>query len=120
MKNLVDERATPRLTKDVTIFIEVQSASTEDQSEEDIIICKSLDLSTLGLQVELDRLIPEGRILRLCLDIKNKEPIFVVAEVIWRHQDEGTKNYHVGFKLLDSKGSDLNDWQQAISEIFNE
>ncbi len=117
MNKFVDERVAPRFEKDVTIFIEVQSASTEDQSKEDIIICKSLDLSSNGLQVAIDRAIPEGRILRLCLDIKNKDPIFVVAMVIWQRQDKDTKNYHVGFKLLDSQGTDLSDWQQAISEI---
>ena len=56
MKTFVDERASPRIEKDVTIFIEMQSASTEDQS--DIVICKSLDLSSHGLQVALDRSIP--------------------------------------------------------------
>lgn len=117
MSKLVDERAVPRIKKDVTIFIEVQSALTKDQSEEDIIICKSLDLSSGGLHVTIDRAIPEGRILRLCLDMKNKDPIFVVAVVIWQHQDEDTKDYHVGFKLLDSQGTDLADWQQAILEI---
>ena len=117
MKIPVDERASPRIEKDVTIFIEMQSASTEDQSEEDIVICKSHDLSSQGLQVAIDRNIHEGRILRICLDVKNKDPIFVVAEVIWQHQDKDTKDYHVGFKLLDSKGTDLTDWQQAISEI---
>ncbi|MCH7744206.1 MAG: PilZ domain-containing protein [Proteobacteria bacterium] len=120
MNNFADERAAPRLTKDVTIFIEIQSTSIEDKSHEDIVICKSLNLSALGLQVKLDRVIPEGRILRLCLDMKKKEPIFVIGEVVWRRQDEDTKDYHVGFKLLDSRGSDLIDWQQAISEIFNE
>lgn len=119
MKDLVDERSTPRLAKDVTIFIQMQSASTGRQFEEDILICKSVDLSVHGLQVALDRSIPEGRILRLCLDIKNKAPIFVVAEVIWLLEGEDSKDYHVGFKLLDSKGSDLADWQQAISEIFS-
>lgn len=120
MTKFIDERTTPRLTKDVTIFIEMQSASAEDKSEEEIVICKTLDLSTHGLQVALDRAIPEGHILRLCLDIKNMEPIFVVAEVIWLHEDEDSKDYHVGFKLLESKGSDLADWQQVISEITNE
>ncbi len=117
MKKFEDERAAPRYEKDVTIFIEVQSALTNNQSDEDIIICKSLDLSSGGLQVAIDRAIPEGRILRLCLDMKNKDPIFVVAEVIWQRQDEDTKDYHVGFKLLHSLGTDLSDWRQAISEI---
>jgi len=118
MNDYVDERASPRIEKDITIFIEVPSASAEDESEKDIIICKSFDLSSYGLQVVTDRVIPEKRILRLCIDLKSKEPIFVVAEVVWLHQVEDTKDYRVGFKLLDSKGTDLTDWHQAISEIF--
>ena len=118
MNKYVNERTSPRIETDITIFIEVPSASAEDQSEKDIVICKSYDLSSHGLQVVIDRAIPERRILRLCVDIKGKEPIFVVAEVVWLRQDEETKDYRVGFKLLDSKGTDLINWHQAISEIF--
>ena len=119
MSDFVDQRLSPRVGKDLTIFVEVQAASRQDESTEDIVICQSLDLSNNGLQVALDRIIPEGRILRLCLDIKGKEPIFVVAEVVWRRQDADSQDYHVGFRLLESTGTDFTSWQQVISELVN-
>lgn len=107
----LDERIAPRIEKDSTIFIELGADASN------IIICKSLDLSMTGVQVLVDEPILEGCILRLCLDSQGKAPIFVVARVVW--QKSGTDGFHIGFKLLPSKGTDFQSWETAIEEIHS-
>lgn len=119
-KTPIDERIAPRFEKDLTIFMELFSGSIETDSESNIVICKSLDLSSTGLQVSLDKDLPEGSILRLCLDTRSRQPIFVVAKVIWQQQDLDTKEFYVGFELLNSRGTDYDSWKIAINEMFDD
>ena len=55
MNSIVDDRIAPRVEKDTTIFVELTTGSVENQVESDIVICKSVNLSTTGVQVVLDR-----------------------------------------------------------------
>ncbi len=116
---VADERVAPRFQKDTTVFIEMTASAPDSGEDADIVICKSHDLSSTGVQVVLDRSIPEGSILRLCLDTRGRQPVFVVAEVMWQRRNDETDEYHVGFMLLDSRGSDFSRWQEAIAEMFD-
>lgn len=117
MSNPEDERSATRFEKDITVFVDLESGLEAD-SESKIVICNSFDLSGGGLQLVLDRDIPQGNILRLCLDIKDRDPLFVVARVKWTRKNEESGDYNVGFQLLNSKGTDFESWLMAISEIF--
>ena len=119
MNTATEERSVPRYQKDTTVFVELTSGSVTDNVESSIVICRSVDLSNTGVQVLLDEAIPEGHILRLCLDTRGREPIFVVAEVVWQLQDEDSEEQFVGFRLVDSQGSDFLEWRRAISEMFD-
>ena len=119
MNNISDERIAPRIEKDSTVFIELDAGTFDQKEESDIVICKSLDLSSTGLQVVLDREINEGSVLRLCLDSLGRAPIFVVAQVMWQRENQGSGEYHVGFMLLESRATDFDKWQQAIAEMFD-
>ena len=118
MKTTIDERQSPRIERDAAIFLELRSSSVTDTDEIDIVLAQSFDLSDPGVQIVLDRNIPEGNIIQLCLDIRDSEPIFVVARVIWGRQDTETGAYHIGFKLLESKGTDFDQWQQTVAAMF--
>jgi len=120
MNSYSDERATPRFERDFTVFIEVSPESGSGSTENEIIICKSLNLSQDGFQVTVDRNLKEGHILKSCLEIKGRDLIFVVAEVIWTSYSDDSRTYDVGFKILDSKDTDFENWQQTILEIFSE
>ena len=119
MNSSADDRVAPRVEKDVTIFIELTSVTTDNEGQSDIVICKSVNLSSTGVQVVLDRAIPKGRILRLCLDTKDRSPIFVMAQAMWQQEDAKTHEQYVGFKLLDSLGTDFADWRVAVAEMFD-
>lgn len=114
----IGERTSPRFAIDTTVFIELEAAAFDQKSEADIHICRCLDLSSTGVQVELDRAIPEGNIHRLCLDVRGRAPIIVVVRVQWQRRNEETGQYHAGFMLLESKGTDFDLWQHAITQMF--
>ena len=112
-----DERVRPRYERDYTVFIEYPPFGGFDE-EAEVLICKSVDLSETGLQVAVDWDISVDSILRLCLEIKDREPIFVTAKVMWQRYDQNENEYHLGFMLLESKETDYEDWQRAIAELF--
>ena len=117
MSNAVDGRSEHRLEQDHTIFVELVAGSVVDASESVIVICKSLDLSTTGVQVLMDQSIPIGNIIRLCLDTRGRVPIFVAAKVIWQRESTHQGEFHVGFMVLKSSGTDYDAWQAAITEM---
>jgi hypothetical protein len=82
----------PRVETDTTIFVE--------------------------LQVALDKPVPTGSILRLCLDISEYDPLFFVAEVVWQQFNAATGETHLGFKILPLNGTDYAAWEAAMAEIF--
>ena len=92
MSKTIDERRAPRVETDTTIFVE--------------------------LQVALDKPVPTGSILRLCLDISEYDPLFIVAEVVWQQFNAATDETHVGFKIRRSNGTDYAAWEAAMVEVF--
>jgi hypothetical protein len=75
-------------------------------------------VSEKGLQVVLDNSIEVETILRICLDMKDREPIFVVGEVIWQQPDTDTDGTRVGFRLFESEDTDIESWEQAINDLI--
>jgi len=115
--NLIDERAHIRIESQFTIFIEILASSVDNSSPGNVIICNSLDLSAKGLQVVVDESIEIETILRICLDIKDRAPIFVVGEVKWQRPGTDTDGMRVGFELFESEDTDIDAWEQAISDL---
>lgn len=115
--NNIEERADTRFESQFTIFIERVSSSVDNSSPANVIVCNSLDLSAKGLQVVVDESIEIETILRLCLDIKDRDPIFVVGEVKWQRPDTETDGVRIGFLLFESDDTDIDAWKQAIEEL---
>ena len=111
---MIDDRIAPRINIDLTFFIEAGvRASPRDTGE--IVICKSQDLSATGVQVVLDQPIRNGRIVRACLDIKQFDPIYVIAKVVWQSKSE--EAYHHGLLLLESEDTDVKMWHDALRTL---
>ncbi|MDA1299488.1 MAG: PilZ domain-containing protein [Proteobacteria bacterium] len=116
---MIEERADKRFEgRSYTIFVEVESAAYDGSTDGNIVICKSINLSAEGLQVVVDTLIPARKVLRLCLDVRDEPPIFVVGEVMWQRQEPETGEYHVGFRLFDSEETDYQTWRQMVAELI--
>lgn len=112
-----DERQSTRFESQYTIFIEKLASSADRTSPGNVILCNSLDLSAQGLQVVVDDVIEVDTILRLCLDIKNREPIFVVGEVKWQRPDTESDGVRIGFSLFESDDTDIDAWKNAIKDL---
>ena len=115
--NHIEERSERRVSTESTILIEVLSSSADNASPGKFSICTSFDLSESGLQVGIDQSVPVNAILRLCLDLKDRDPIFVVDEVKWRIPDPESEGYRLGFSLFDSDGTDINKWKEATKQL---
>lgn len=109
-------RAETRLEIEATIFIEIIAGSHSGSG--DVIMCNSLDLSTNGLQVVLDEDIEAGSIFRLCVDLPDAEPIFLVGEVKWRRPDPASDAYRIGFLLFESDDTDIKRWKETVADLL--
>ena len=120
MTKQFDARKTPRYEKDVTLFIEVLAASNFGDQDDDIVICNTLDLSATGAQVIIDQAVPQGNIIRICLQVADHMPVFVVAKVVWQKKAEQLEAYHLGLNLMPSLGTDYQQWRSRVEQLFIE
>ncbi|MFT7687992.1 MAG: hypothetical protein ACI9FB_003350 [Candidatus Azotimanducaceae bacterium] len=107
-------REETRIEQEETIFIEVLSS----EENNDVIMCTSLDLSANGLQVVVDNDIPIGSILRLCIDLPDKDPIFLVGEVMWKRPDPDSDSIRLGFLLFESDDSNIEEWKLWMADAL--
>ena len=108
-----EHRVETRLELEETVFIEVLSASAD--SDTNVVMCSSLDLSANGIQVVVDQDIALGSILRLCIDMPDEEPILLVGEIMWKRADTATCDICLGFLLFESDDSDIAEWKQWVA-----
>lgn len=109
-----NRRADMRLGAALAVFVEVRAADPVDGTPAEIVACSGVDLSAGGLQVELDRPLPVGSILRLGADAHGDAPVmYVVGEVRWSRPTG--KGYAAGFSFFDSDGTDIIAWKKFIA-----
>ena len=111
-----ENRVQPRIDLEATIFVELLSSSKHSPGT--IIMCNSLDLSASGLQVVVDDVIPAGSIFRLCIDLKDADPIFLVAEVKWQRPDPDSDAHRIGFLLFESDDTDIERWKELMDDML--
>ena len=110
-----ERRSELRLDEEATIFIEVMSASFDNDSPPNIVICNSLDVSANGIQVAMDDAIAVGSILRLGVDLgEDTDTIYLVGEAKWVSEDED--QYRIGFELYDAENTGIADWKKTIAD----
>ncbi|MFT6117612.1 MAG: hypothetical protein ACI8PP_003353 [Candidatus Pseudothioglobus sp.] len=110
-------RGETRIELEETVFIEV-IASTHG-APGNVVICNSLDFSANGLQVVVDDDIAAGSIFRLCIDLQDQDPIFLVAEVKWKRPDTSTDGFRLGFLLFESDDTDIDRWHALVGELID-
>lgn len=111
---MIDDRVAPRFDIDLTFFVEA-GVRAHPRDTSDIVICKSHDLSETGLQIILDQPLRKGRIVRACMDIKDVEPIYVIAKVVWQSKVE--EAFHHGLLLMESPEVDTEAWRKTLKSL---
>ena len=108
----LEHRVESRLGLEATIFVEI--LASDGNNAGNVLMCNSLDLSANGLQVVVDDAMPAGSIFRLCIDLKDADPMFLVAEVRWQRPDPETDGFRVGFLLFESDDTDIQRWKELV------
>lgn len=110
-----NRRSELRLDGTLAIFVEVRSAEPSGDLPAEIVACSGIDLSANGMQVEIDRPLQVGSILRIGADPRGSTPVmYVVGEVRWARQT-ANGNWAIGFSFFDSDGTDIIEWKQFIA-----
>lgn len=120
LEDTIDDckRGEARIYSEITVFVETFSAPTGEALDNNIVISKTLDLSANGLQVVMDRPIHLGSVLQLCLSFGNDERFYLVGEVRWVSRSDDNEHFLVGFQLLESDNSHIEDWKHKVSEMM--
>lgn len=108
----VDKRQEYRLSASEAVYLELEASQASEPAI--IVISRSTDLSANGLQVELDRPLPEGNIYPLCVQLHHPEVRFVLTgEVKWCRELAG--RYQVGIALFESDDTAIVAWKEEIA-----
>lgn len=103
-----------RLPGQATLFVELRAACPDGSHPAEIVACSGLDLSANGLQLQLDRPLAVGSILRLGAHFgPQSPPLYVVGEVRWSRPEQ--QGHAVGFSLFESEGTDIIAWKNLIA-----
>lgn len=117
MSDNTERRAETRLGKMATVFVELCAAAFDDDQPAEVMICTSLDISANGIQVQMDKHVPVGSILRLCAEFgTEREPIYLVGEVKWVKPGDG--DYMIGFQLYESDHTDIVVWKEVVASML--
>jgi len=117
------QRAESRLDEIATVFIEwlAGAEGIEGAGSSAVILCNSVDVSTNGLRVCIDRPLQPNAILTLGVELKREaETLFLAAEVRWCTPALATPGrYWVGFHVLHSAGSDDQRWREMVAHLHD-
>lgn len=117
MSNIDNKRSETRLDEKVTIFVEVCSDSIDNATPSNVIICKSLDISANGIQVQMDEQVPVGSILRLFAELPDSQKaLHLIGEVKWIVEEKDQCN--IGFELYDAENTDIIGWKSVIAAML--
>ena len=114
-----ERRNETRLNNNTTIFVEVCSASPDNSTLGNVIICNSLDISANGILIEMDQEVAIGSILRICAELHNsKQALYLVGEAKWVRA-EGA-HFNIGFELYDAENTDFPGWKKLVAALSKE
>ncbi|HQQ64425.1 MAG TPA: PilZ domain-containing protein [Pseudomonadales bacterium] len=113
------KRGEARIYSEVTVFVETFSAPSGEALNNNILISKTLDLSANGIQVVMDRPIHLGSILQLCISFGDEDRFYLVGEVRWVAKSADNEHFLVGFQLLESDNSHIENWKHKVSAMMD-
>ncbi|WP_101758791.1 PilZ domain-containing protein [Oceanicoccus sp. KOV_DT_Chl] len=117
MTDSSERRSETRIEEKTTVFVEVCSASFDNSSPANVIICNSLDISANGIQVEMDEEVAIGTILRICAEFSNSDKaLYLVGETKWVKQEED--HFNIGFELYEAEDTDIAGWKEVIAGML--
>ncbi|MEH6591206.1 MAG: PilZ domain-containing protein [Halioglobus sp.] len=110
-----EKRRHPRVAFQGTIFIELVSRGNDGKSN-DVVMCKTTDISKSGLSVDVNRELPVGAILSIGVDLSDsRETLYLAGEVKWCFARENSADtWRAGFELMNATDSDIQAWRKVL------
>ncbi|WP_049722759.1 PilZ domain-containing protein [Gilvimarinus polysaccharolyticus] len=110
--NNEEQRQEYRLSVSEAVYIELEAG--QDDATARILLSRSTDLSANGLQVVVDRPLPEGNIYPLCIQLYSPPARYVLTgEVKWCRPSGG--RYLIGIALFESDDTAIVGWKEEIA-----
>ena len=114
------ERQQPRLPIHSRVFIELEAAAAGSGEDGQIAVCRTLDVSRLGMRVALECEVPVEAYLQIGVEPPQGDgkTFFLAAQVRWcRPVKDPQYPWLAGFELLPASHSDLNRWAELIGDF---
>ncbi|MFT6274599.1 MAG: hypothetical protein ACJAZ0_000688 [Halioglobus sp.] len=114
-----EKRQHQRSSFEGKIFVERVSSDAMGSSSADIVVCKTVDISSTGIRAGIDRELPMGAILQVGIELAGEDhTLYLVGEVRWCIPSADDDEFWlVGFNLLDAQDSDIEAWQKHLADI---
>ncbi len=117
MSTTKDRRQHVRQLRDERVVLQFVSSTYDRLPAGTVVRCTTKDVSPQGVRIQLDRQLPEGFLLELCVEISDHPGSFFLAgEVKWcRKLAEGKRNL-IGVELKERQADDFKLWQEALEK----
>lgn len=113
--NSNDKRQEYRLQGEERVYIALPNADENSETDYQIHICSSVDMSANGFQLLLDQELQLNHYYEICIHLKNPDQQFhLIAQSRWR-QLTPNNDYLTGFTICDADERDTADWKGAIA-----
>ena len=113
-----DQRMHPRLESDDRLFVQVVLSAADPDLVGTTVSCRALNLSVGGIQFRTDGAIPNGALLDLWVDIRNRPgKFFLAGEVRWMRpigdeDPDDLEGWVIGVQLKSGAATDILDWRE--------
>jgi len=113
-----DRRKHPRVEVARAIFIEVVHRGSRSESDNTIIRCETVDISTGGLRIHVPQTIAAGSQLNIAAPMEDwKENLELVGEAMWVKPVEDGRGFWVGLELRDSNRDNMEKWCRVVHTL---
>jgi hypothetical protein len=112
-----DRRQHLRQRRDERVVVQFGSSTHDGLPAGTVVRCSTKDVSLQGVRIQLDRQLPEGFPLKLCIEIPDHgAELFLAGEVKWcREVAKGTRSL-IGVELTERQTDDFKRWQQILGK----
>ena len=112
-----DRRRHVRQRRDERVVLEFVSSTHDRLPAGTVVRCSTKDVSPQGVRIQLDRQLPEGFLLKLCVEIPDhRATLFLAGEVKWCRAVAEAKRSLIGVELKERQTDDFKLWQKILEQ----
>lgn len=110
-------RSASRIRSRESVSIQILQPQTDNADVPRVVSCKTVDISTNGLRLQLNEPVEPERIFDLCIELDIvPQYLLLIGETRWCHYNDHDSCYDVGMIIHDSEGTDYQEWVKLVGE----